>query len=242
MDMEKDNKLGEISINYPSFCTSSAGIWLIKYGISVVAGVENYYDFSLAIQRVSDDLNDNMKKIMDIFITKFRDLAFREISTNLISLYPRFLLLKNTNNYLFGSLLPQFPMSGSRLTQLVNLPAEYQKAIETIYPAEFQAPINLPVDIVYGKIINTEFIREEALYGFNFENIYDTNLLFGGNDITRFKIALKMMYENILMNIPTIILDIHGYWKHLLSLFQGTLFESKIQILTLGKNFGINPF
>ena len=233
---------GDITINYPNFCTASGGIWLTKYTISVIAGVENYFDLSLAIARVSDLLNDNLKRILDILITKFRDVAFRDLSGNPLHLIPRFLLLKNSNNYMFGSLLPQFPMSGSRLSQLISLPAEYQKAIETIYPAEFQAPINLSVEIVYGKIINTEFIRDEALYGFNYENIFDTNLLFGGNDITRFKIALKMMYENIIMNIPTLIVDIHGYWKHMLSLFKGTVIEHNIQILNLGKNYGLNPF
>ena len=34
----------------------------------------------------------------------------------------------------------------------------------------------------------------------------------------------------------------NGYWKHILSLFRGTEQESKIKILTLGDNYGINPF
>jgi hypothetical protein len=150
------------------------------------------------------------------------------------------ILVKTLRFHPHGSGLPLYPTLGRRVVDQITVPQEFSKAIETVYPTEYETPVGITSQLLYGRSINTEISRTEMNVGLLRDQMLHRGvMLMGGTNEQRSQVARNMVVANVKAMIPQIIFDTSGDWAQLLPCVD-SLLQMELVYLRLGREFSFN--
>ncbi|GAB4329010.1 MAG: hypothetical protein Kow0069_36370 [Promethearchaeota archaeon] len=113
-----------------------------------------------------------------------------------------FQLLPTTALRRGGTRLPFAAWFGAELGDLFVVPDELKKVLPTVVAAEFNTPLNLPVDLPLGRTVNTEFNSPEAPFGLSRRHLSDKVLIVGGSTWERRETASLLLQRLLPLEFP----------------------------------------
>lgn len=188
---------------------------------------------------MDEKLSKTIKIVKNSFETSFRNFYLENLSKNRLNSALATSFVKTKFYKLGGTHLNYLLFQGKELINPLKIVNEFKKGIDSSLGAEFNTPLFLKNDIVFGKTINTEFLETETPAGFTLEQIKNL-LITNGSKEDREKLRLKIVSELVKSNVPSIVFDFTGNFSILLNYFKGTQYENNFLHFKLGSSFNIN--
>ena len=217
-----------------------AGMWRTILNISAFSHMYINTLNSKYVEQLNKKLRVKAITMKNAFKMNFQNFELIPLTNNKI--ISSFLCdtLKNKNFRLNGTHLNYIIFQGKALNQITDVSRPFKKGVEAIIGAEFNSPLQLENFITFGKTINTEFLEEEIPAGLTNDQIHNL-LITNGTSKSRESLAMKIVSELIMANIPSIIFDFTGNWSKIIKYFKGSQFEQNILYFKLGSTFSIDP-
>jgi len=185
------------------------------------------------------ELSKDIKIVKNSFEGSFKNFYLENLSKSRLNSAFVTTFTKNKLYKLAGTHLNYLLFQGKELINPFKIVNEFKKGILSNLGAEFNTPLFLRNDILFGKTINTEFLESEIPAGFTFQQVKNL-LILNGSKRDREQLNLKIVSELVKIHIPSIIFDFSGNFSILMNFFEGSQYESDFLHFKLGTSFNIN--
>lgn len=135
---------------------------------------------------------------------------------------------------------PLIPVSGKKVSSLIDLRGIIKRGVTPQLPVEFITPSNIPTNIYFANLYNTEINRMDAKTGLLYQNFFEGILVAGESSNALNLWNLSIILNSLKREIPFIVFDHSGSYISLLSTLKKSKWKSDILVLKLGENYSMN--
>ncbi|MHA1149346.1 MAG: hypothetical protein ACTSR8_14010 [Promethearchaeota archaeon] len=199
----------------------------------------NERSFTQAVRELEEEARITIRNIRNSFESHYPGFSFSHLRRKL--LLHGFLqnLVKNKHFKYSGTQLDYIAIQGINLKNLVQIPSELKKGVETRIAAEFNSPLSLENFITIGNSINLEYQEDEIPAGFTYNQLSNI-LITEGSAEQRDLIIQKIVAELIKSEIPSLVFDFSGDYSRLIAYFEDTRYANEILHFKVGHNINID--